>query len=339
MAQNESTGNGSFFKVDPDDPTGGSAPVQITNQLDGTLSIVVDAPESTNKSSSQEKSFLIGNVGWSGSFGGQLDNDPALDLNGTDEYCHVADAAGLDLTTAVTIQAIFIPDVVTGTQIILHKHDGTDGYILRLEGNEIELVIDNSGTTDATATTDAADLVAGRQYKVKAIYDGAGNTIKIYVDRSLEANTVAGTVPNACGTNATRMTVGTDDSASGDFFDGKLFNVGLDNIATDSVERMTAADAVALYLFNGDATDAATAGSFDLTEVNITAADYGDRTLFTMKNAILNKSKLAIEFDESGTGLTLSGTIIETEITRNYPQNEAQNYSISFVGDSKLTPA
>ena len=79
MAQNESTGNLSVVKVDTHD---GETFNVITNQLDATLSITSDAPESTNKSSSQEKSFLIGNVGWSVSGSGQIDSEAGGNTDG-----------------------------------------------------------------------------------------------------------------------------------------------------------------------------------------------------------------------------------------------------------------
>lgn len=315
--------------------------VDLPNQLTGTLDSATDIVEVTSKSSNQRKQYLPANLGVTGTVSGFLTSDPALDLDGATEFADVADDSDLDLTTLITMEAIFQPDAVAGTQTLAHKHDGTDGYILRLEGDEVEFVIDNSGTTDAAVKTNAANLVVTRQYSVKAIYEGAGNTVKIYIDEIVEAATTTGTIPDACGVNATRLTVGAN-AADGDKFDGKLWHIAIAALGTDNTQRLTQAESVAYYKFNGVLTDTATGGANNphtLTGTNITSADYGELTFLAMREAQFSGSTLALSLDESGTGLTYSFTGVLSSVSRSYPQNDGTQYTINFNADGPVAIA
>ena len=76
---NEVIGNASVVKVDT---LAGGVYNTVANQLNATLSLESDLPEATNKSSSQNKTYLQGNTGWSCTVDGQIDGQAAGDTDG-----------------------------------------------------------------------------------------------------------------------------------------------------------------------------------------------------------------------------------------------------------------
>ena len=334
MTATTASGHASVIKLDP---AAGAAFVPIIYQKDATLTYARDILEDTNKGSGQWKGYQYGNFGASISISGVQISDPGLMLDGATEYGHTLDHADLDLTTAITIEAVFTCDNITGAHMIAHKFDATDGYILQSQGDELELLVDNSGTTDSTNTTTNSNLVIGTQYKVKVIYDGGGNTVKFYLDDSLRAVNTVGVIPDACGVNVTRLTIGTDATAGGTFWNGTLKKVAIAALAVDDTTRVTQAESVAYYKFDGDMNDTGTAGAgagtHDLTPVAITAADYGDLTLTTIRNNILAGTKFNVEFYESGTAITTSFSAIIQDYGLTYPQNDIAGYTVTLLAD------
>lgn len=333
-------GLGSLLRVDP---AGGSTYQTVVNQTNGVLNINLGTSDITTKSSSQWMEFLPSIRSWDGTIEGIRTSEPLLDLNGTDEYAHTLDHADFDFSTDITLQITIYPDSVSGTQTLIHKHDGTDGYILRLSNDEVQFVVDNSGATNSSTLTDAANLDTTRAHTIKAVFDGGTTTTKIYIDGTEFAATVTGTVPATCGVNATRVTIGAD-SANANLFDGQIGSAGLSNVGTLDGQFLqpNVSTTVAYYKFNGDSNDSSTGGStHNLTDVNITTADYVDLTYYTLKNAILTKTQYTVQFyiDETTTPETYTGSATITSLSEVYPHGEAMVYNLAFEGTSTLTKA
>jgi hypothetical protein len=338
MANTTLTGDASFYKVDPADPTGGAATIRIAKQLSGTLTFGRDILESTTKDSGRVKEFIYGNFEFSGAFNGYIGSEPLLDLDGSTEYAWVADHADFDLTTDLTIEVMIVPDKITGVQHLVHKSDTLDGYQLNLNGDEVEFVLENSGATDATITTTAANLAVAKERRIKAVFDGGTTTAKIYdvVSGAEITSSVSGTVPATLGTNATRVTIGTDDTASGNFYDGKKGLALISASGTLDAIHIAPTNSQAYWGFEGNLNDSS-GNSHTLTGVNIATADYGDLTYLTLRNAIINKTQLAFDFLEDGTGLTYSGFLLQASIAQTYDQNAPQTYAVTFTGTEPLT--
>ena len=333
---NEIIGNGSLMKLDP---AGGASYESITNQTNGTLTIEGDIIEATSKSSSQNKIYVHGNTGWSASIEGYCTTDPMLNFDGSNDYAHVADDADFDFATDITLYCYVIPDVVSGTQYLIHKHDGSDGCSLALSGDEVVFVVDNSGSTSSSTATDAANLVAGTGYRIKAVFDGGTTTTKIYVNESDEAVTVTGTVPATCGVNATRVTIA-GDAAGANLYDGKMGNAALSSAGTlnDQIVTPLYTGVVAYYRFDDGATNPtdSSGNSHTLTGVSIAAADYGDQTYYTIQEAWENKNSFTLQFAEAGTADTYTGTVFVESLAKTAPQNDVKSYSIGLRGSGEL---
>lgn len=333
---NAATGKASVFEVDP---AGGSTYEPILNQVNGTLTASFDLIDVTNKSNGTWKTYIPANKTVNISLSGHIPSAATVDLNGTDEYFHVADDAALDLTTAITIQANIVPDAVSGVQILAHKHDGTDGYILQLNDDQVELVVDDATlTTASTNATTNADLVANTRNQIKAIYNGGGTSVKIYVNGVSKTISTTGTIPATCGVNATRLTIGTDDTASGTFFNGEISKIAIAAVSTDSASPLSVAASAAYYMFEGNGNDE-TSNALNLTAVGIAASNYSDLTIPAIKNAWKNSTPLTINLDESGTGFDYSGSYYINNITKTYPDADVVTYDISaqLTGDLTIT--
>ena len=204
---------------------------------------------------------------------GWRSQDIAVTLDGANDYGTHDDEASFDLTGDITIEALINPDGVAGTQYLLHKISATDGYAFGLDGDEVFLQIDNSGDSDGTETTDAANLSAGTWYRVKATYDASAGEITIHIDGALEASSTTGTVPNAIGANAVRVTVGAD-AAGANRFAGPMSYIGIEDAEKDQGGYLEADNCVAYWNFeDSDGTDSSGNGK-TLTLVSLDSSDF-----------------------------------------------------------------
>lgn len=79
MAAEKKVGTGTLFKFDTID---GAVYVSAAFQLDGSITLDMDAIESTTKDDSQRKTFLAGNRGWGFSMSGNIDSQTDGDTDG-----------------------------------------------------------------------------------------------------------------------------------------------------------------------------------------------------------------------------------------------------------------
>jgi len=141
----------------------------------------------------------------------------ALDLDGTNDYALVPDAAKLDITDEITLAAWVKPEM-QGTQYLVKKaQSGIDGY---------ELSLSTSGSGKAFARLNRA--TSSNTYRVDALtdYPKDGNTwqhlamtydgamIRFYVD-GVKEDSVAATI--SIGTNALPLGIGAQSDGDNKF--------------------------------------------------------------------------------------------------------------------------
>lgn len=163
----------------------------------------------------------------------------ALDLDGTNDKIGVADAAVLNPTSAITVEAWINADtwkssVWAGT--IIGKQAGSPdrGYCLTVgEGGKAEFTV-SIGNAWLKATSPAI-MGLTAWYHLAGVYDGT--SIKIYINGVLQGTTAAtGAISAATGTT---MYIGENPTWTGRFFDGKIDEVRIWNVARTGTEIAT----------------------------------------------------------------------------------------------------
>ena len=158
-------------------------------------------------------------------------NAGELILNG-EGYASVADAATLDITTAITLEAWVKPFSVTSAQTIIGKNSA---YALGINASGKPVFSKWTSTTKtATATTTTA-LTANTWCHLAATYDGVN--VKIYINGSLDTTTA---VSGAIDSTATAVLLGALTTST------ELFNGYIDSAKVDSEDK-SAADVLNNY--------------------------------------------------------------------------------------------
>ncbi|HVQ90242.1 MAG TPA: LamG-like jellyroll fold domain-containing protein [Mycobacteriales bacterium] len=165
---------------------------------------------------------------WSaaGRFGG------ALSFNGTSSWVTVPDAAALDLTSAMTLEAWVRPVAGSGWRTVLMK-ERPGGLAYSLYGydnsNRPPAVYGNFGGTDVSAAGGSA-LPVNTWSHLAGTYDGA--TLRLYVN-GVQVATKARTGPLPASTSPLRIG---GNSAWGEYFSGLIDEVRVYNRALPAAE-------------------------------------------------------------------------------------------------------
>jgi hypothetical protein len=124
-----------------------------------------------------------------------------LRLNGSNAaYINDTDQTGLDVTGPLTIAARIQPSRLEGRQTILSKWYETTNqrsYLLELNDDEVRLHLSSNGTAAYTISTTAADLLPGHWYEIKAAYNTADASKKIYINGVEQTVSTSGTAPTS----------------------------------------------------------------------------------------------------------------------------------------------
>lgn len=137
------------------------------------------------------------------------------------QHARAVDAANLDFSTALTIEAVVKPRTIppgAGFASIVSK----DGYVLQFNAGQLELKLRNTTGTTGRYKAPAGAVVAGRAQHIVATWDGA--TAAIYVNGTAVTSQAAvlGTLVNTTW----NLTVGSFDGTT-ENFDGWIDEVAV----------------------------------------------------------------------------------------------------------------
>src|SRR3989344_5573811 len=204
-----------------------------------------------------------------------------LSFDGSNDASTIADSASLSITGDLSVSAWIKPTAVTAATLFSIMGKGND-YRLALYGDEVRMYI---GSASNYKTTDSANFTANNWYYILAIYDASAQSVDIYVNGTLQAGTVTGTIPASITDNTSTAYIGGE--------------------GTDA----SAAPAYQVSLGTDDGWDAAGSGTFntgaplhlggkDTTNVNNTGMRF--QSVAVPKDAVINSATL--DFNESWGG-------------------------------------
>jgi hypothetical protein len=146
----------------------------------------------------------------------------AFALNGT-SYVQVPNAASLQITTALTIEAWIYPTALGGRVVDKITAGTADGYLLDTVGSKLRLII------GAVSVSSVANLPTNAWVHVAGTWDGAN--ARVYVDGVLAATSAVSTLPS----NNLALRIGAD-STGANRFAGTIDEVGVYNRALSTAE-------------------------------------------------------------------------------------------------------
>ncbi len=160
------------------------------------------------------------------SFGsGQIGH--AFNLDGLNDYAEIPDSTSLNITGRISLQAWISPASVQSGRIIdKQTNGGSDGYFLDISNGRLRVGI--GGNTFQSTT----NLNTNSWTHVAATYDGV--KIRIYLNGSL--NSVSPELAGSLVANSVPLRIGTDATATANFFSGQIDEVQIHNRALSSPE-------------------------------------------------------------------------------------------------------
>ena len=174
----------------------------------------------------------ISNATWTS--GGKYGS--ALSFNGTSAYVSVPDAASLDLSNQLTLEAWVKPTALSGWEAIVNKEQPgniTYGLFANSATSQPAGIIYPVGGTGESITRGTAQLATSVWTHVAATYDGS--TLSLYVNGTL-ASSLA--VSASIVTSASPLKIG-GNSIWGEYFNGLIDNVRIYNRSLAQSEIQT----------------------------------------------------------------------------------------------------
>lgn len=156
----------------------------------------------------------------------QYTNSGSLLLNG-DGYDTATDAASLDITTNITLEAWVKPFQVTATQTIIGKNGA---YALKINSSGKPSFSKWTSTSESATATTSTTLAVNTWQLISITYDGAN--VKIYVGGVLNTTT---SVTGAMDTNASNVLVGALTTST-ELFSGYIDSVKIYNTVKTAAE-------------------------------------------------------------------------------------------------------
>ncbi|MDS0243265.1 MULTISPECIES: glycoside hydrolase family 2 TIM barrel-domain containing protein [Haloferax] len=151
----------------------------------------------------------------------------ALDFDGGDDWVDVGSHPSLDLSDALTLEAVVYGESLTGEQPMVVK--GDTSYGLKMSGGDLQFfVYDGSWNTVTVAPPSGW---SGSWHTVTGVYDGS--SLRLYVDGTeIGATSFSGSV----STNGYRLGIGHNAEARSRYFGGRLDSVRVYDRALSSSE-------------------------------------------------------------------------------------------------------
>ena len=159
----------------------------------------------------------------------------AFSLNGTSAYVSVPDAASLDPTNAITVEAWINPAAHVGPYDPIVKKAGEgsqqqDGYTLEFAGNNLVFLVYISGT--GWVASPQVSVPLGQWSYVAGTYS-AGSGLSLYVNGQLVGTTVVGGQMSPSGNT---LDIGHDPSNADRWYDGLIDEPSVYNRALSPAE-------------------------------------------------------------------------------------------------------
>jgi len=164
----------------------------------------------------------------------------ALSFDGVNDWVTVADSAGLDLTTGMTLEAWVQPSAINSWETVMLKEDGSElAYALYGDNNGNDTggprrpgAWIHEGST-SYSTIGNSQLVVGQWAHLAATYDGS--SLRLYVNGVLASTTsVAGSINVSSGV----LRIG-GNNVWGEFFNGLIDEVRIYSRALSQTEIQT----------------------------------------------------------------------------------------------------
>ena len=203
------------------------------------------ATDSSGNGNDGTLTYMSGNE-WTA---GQIDG--ALELDGSNDYVNVGDAASLDITDAITVTAWIKPNASqSGYKRLIEKHYASSWYFGYSSGaNGLSTYI-NGGQRALTST---GILTVGEWKHVAFTYDkdaGGTDEVKIYLNGAVRAT---GNYSSAIGTDNRDIAIGRYKYGSGYAFNGSIDDVRIYNSALSAEDVAALAGVLeAHYEFDDD---------------------------------------------------------------------------------------
>jgi ABC-type dipeptide/oligopeptide/nickel transport system permease subunit len=153
----------------------------------------------------------------------------SLNFDGTNDYVNCGNASSLNMTGSITIEAWINADTwnanAWGGTIVSKDNTDNTGYALRCGNNGmLSFVIGSGGAWHEVLS--GSIMSSGRWNYVVGVYDGA--TMSIYVNGVLAGQQ---SLTGSIGVSALSMFIGNSPGYPTRFFDGKIDEVRLFNVA------------------------------------------------------------------------------------------------------------
>ena len=169
----------------------------------------------------------------------------AVGFNGTNQGAIVPDSSALDVTTAVTLEAIIKPSTFSGTGDIISKDSA---YQLKLGGDlkSITFLFRSGSSWYGGSVTLSTALSSDEWTHIAITYDSTleSNNIKVYVDYELVSQkTVTGTI----NTTTSLLTFGAEQVGV-EYYKGDIDAIRISNVALSSSEFLPIPEPATLSL-------------------------------------------------------------------------------------------
>jgi hypothetical protein len=195
------------------------------NEAGGT--IAADTSGGSRNGTIREAVFVAGRFG------------NALSFDGVNDWVTVADAAALDLTTGMTIEAWVKPTVLSGWETIALKERGVGAMSYGLYAHDGAPLAGGAAAPAATIAVGGTDrsvrglspLPIGVWTHVASTYDGT--TQRLYVNGALVASRAQ---TGSMTTSTSPLRIGGNNAWAGEFFGGLIDEVRVYNRALSVTE-------------------------------------------------------------------------------------------------------
>jgi len=259
----------------------------------GTNNLLYDS-NVTFSTSSEAAAYTAANLGKTRLYPAWHTARKPLYFDGTNDYLYTADHADFHITDNLVVYMVFRPTSLSGTQVLLQKYGSSSGYLIRLIGDDLQLII--GGNNSVHYCTFSSAIEADKWYS--AIFSYSNGEPKLIVNGAEAALTLSGTSSTSIGTGNGSLIIGSSGGAN--YFQGYIQESGI-AVATPTewhTPNPTGGGFMRGYWYldgwNGSVIEDASNTSHDLTAVSLNAADN-----VAMKGAHSLRAdlKTALDFD------------------------------------------